>query len=140
MPFMSRSKVLKLEQVADELAGAFGNDDRVRLRNALQPRRKVWRLAYDCLLLRSAGADQVADDHQPGCDADTGLQRRVGLQSTYTSDQLQPRPHGPFCVVLVGLGIAEVHQDPIAHVFRYEPTEALHGLRDTFLIGRNDLP
>jgi hypothetical protein len=30
------SKVLKLEQIANELAGTFGNHDAVRLRNALQ--------------------------------------------------------------------------------------------------------
>ena len=40
---------------------------------ALQACGKVRRLAYDGLLLRIAGADQVADDHQPRCDADAGL-------------------------------------------------------------------
>jgi hypothetical protein len=40
---------------------------------------------------------------------------------------------------LVGLGIPEVNQDPIAHVLRYEAPEALHGLRNALLIGRNDL-
>ena len=63
----------------------------------------------------------------------------MGLQSTYSSDQLQPRTHGPLCVVLMGLGIPEVDQHPIAHVLRDEATEALHGLRDALLIGRNDL-
>ena len=97
------SKVLKLEQIAHELSRAFGNDDAVRLCNALQARRKVRRLANDGLLLRSARADQIADDHQPRRDADTRLQGRVGLQSTYRSDQLQPCAHGSLCVVLVGL-------------------------------------
>ena len=60
-------------------------DHAVRLRNALQACRKVRRLAYDCLLLRSARADQVADDHQTRRDADTRLQGRVGLQSAYSS-------------------------------------------------------
>ena len=68
-----RSKVLKLEQIAHELPSALRNDDAVRLRNALQARRKVRRLANDGLLLRSARADQVADDHQARCDADTRL-------------------------------------------------------------------
>ena len=74
------SKVLKLEQIAQELSRAFGNDNAVRLCNALQARRKVRRLANDGLLLRSARADQVADDHQSRCNADTGLQGGVGLQ------------------------------------------------------------
>ena len=82
-------KVLKLEQIAHELPRALGNDDAVRLRNALQARRKVRRLAYDGLLLRSARADQVADDDKSRCDADTGLQGRVGLQS---HSQLRPTP------------------------------------------------
>ena len=133
------SKVLKLEQIAHELPGALRNDHAVRLCNALQARRKVRRLANDGLLLRSARSDQVADDHQTRCDADTRLQGRVGLQSTYSSDQLQPCAHGPLCVVLVGLRIAEVDQDPVAHVLRDEAAEALHGLCDALLIGRNDL-
>ena len=140
MPLRSLcSEVLKLEQVAHELPGAFRNHDAVRLRNALQARRKVRRLAYDGLLLRSARADQVADDHQTRCDADARLEGRVGLQATYSSDQLQPCAHGPLCVVLVGLRIAEVDQHAVAHVLRNEAAEALHGLGDALLIGRNDL-
>ena len=63
----------------------------------------------------------------------------MGLQAAYCSDQLQPCAHGSLCVVLVRLRIAEVDEDPVAHVLRYEATEALHGLRDALLIGRNDL-
>ena len=51
----------------------------------------------------------------------------------------KPGAHGPLCVVLVRLRIAEVDQDTVAHVFRHEATEALHGLGDALLIGRNDL-
>ena len=133
------SKVLKLEQVAHELSSALGNDHAVRLCNALQARCKVRRLADDGLLLRSARADQIADDHQSRRDADARLQGRVGLQIAYRSDQLQPCAHGPLGVVLVGMGVAEVDQHPVAHVFRDEAAEALHGLRDALLIGRNDL-
>ena len=76
-----RSQVLKLKQVAHELPGALRNDHAVRLRNALQARRKVRRLTYDGLLLRSPGADQVAYDHEARCDADTGLKGRVRLEA-----------------------------------------------------------
>ena len=62
-----------------------------------------------------------------------------GLQSTYRRDQLQPCAHGPLCVVLVSLRVAEVDQDAVAHVLRDEATEALHGLGDALLVGRNDL-
>ena len=107
---------------------------------ALQPRREVRRLADDAALLRLARADQVADDDQPGRDADTGLQRQRGvLSAAHRRDQLQPGPHRPLGVVLVGLRIAEIDEHAVAHVFGDEPAEAAHGLGDAFLIGRNDL-
>src|SRR6478672_1380259 len=63
----------------------------------------------------------------------------MGLQSTYRRDQLQPCTHGPFCVVLMGLWIPEVDEDPIAHVLRYEAAEALHGLGDALLVAADNL-
>ena len=63
----------------------------------------------------------------------------LGLQRSHRCDQLQPRPHRPLGVVLMGLRIAEIDEHAVAHVFRHEPAEALHGLGDAFLIGRNDL-
>src|SRR5262245_17346661 len=80
-----RPKVLKVEQVADELSGVFGNHDAVRLRHALQACSEIRRLADDSLLLRSARADQIADNHQPGRDAYARLERRVGLKATHRS-------------------------------------------------------
>ena len=70
-----RPEVLKLEQIAEKPSRALGDDDPVRLGDALQARRKVRRLADDAALLRLARSDQVADDDQPGRNADTGLQR-----------------------------------------------------------------
>jgi hypothetical protein len=87
--------------------------------------------------LRSSRADQIADDYQPSCDAYARLKGRVGLEGTYGRDRRQPRSHSPLCVVLVGLGVAEVNQDPVAHVLCYEATEALHGIGNGRL---NDLP
>jgi hypothetical protein len=63
----------------------------------------------------------------------------VRLERTHSTNQSQPASHGSLCVVLVGLGIPEVDQDPVAHVLRYEATEALRGLGDAPLVGRNDL-
>ena len=87
---------------------------------ALQTRRKVRRLADNRLLLRRTRSDQIADHDQAGGNANAGLQGRAGLQRADRLDQLQPRPHRPLGVVLVGLRIAEVHQHAVAHVFRYE--------------------
>ena len=61
------------------------------------------------------------------------------LERTDSTNQLQPSPHRLRGVVLMGLRIAEIDQHAVAHIFGHEPTEALHGLGDTFLIGRNDL-
>ena len=61
------------------------------------------------------------------------------LSRAHRCDQLQPRPHRPLGVVLMGLRVAEIHEDAVAHVFRHEAAEAAHGLGDAFLIGRNDL-
>ena len=63
----------------------------------------------------------------------------MGLEAAHRSDQLQPRAHGLLSIVLVSLRIAEINQHPVPHVLRYEPAEALHGLGDALLVGRNDL-
>jgi hypothetical protein len=55
------------------------------------------------LLLRSTRSDQITNDHQPRCDADARLERRVGLQIAYSSDQLHPCAHGLLGVVFVFL-------------------------------------
>ena len=76
MPLRSfGSEVLQLEQIAEKLSRALGDDDRVRLGDPLQARREVRRLADDAALLRLTRSDQVADDDQPGRNADAGLQR-----------------------------------------------------------------
>ena len=106
---------------------------------ALQTCREVRRLADNRLLLSSTRSDQIADHDQPGGNADAGLQWSTGLQPTHRLDQLQPRPYRPLGIVLMGLRIAEVDQHAVAHVLRHEPAEALHGLGDALLIGRNDL-
>ena len=64
----------KLEQIAEELAGSFGDDHHVRLGDPLQTRREVRRLADDAALLRLSRSDQVADDDQSGGDTNAGLQ------------------------------------------------------------------
>ena len=69
----------KLEEIAEEFSCALGDNDRVWLGNALEPRREVRRLADDAALLGFTRADQVADHDQTGRDADTGLQGSVIL-------------------------------------------------------------
>ena len=73
------SEVLKFEQVAKKLSRLPRDNHAVGLRDALQTGRKVWRLADDGLLLRSAGPDQITNDHQTRRDTDTRLQGCVAL-------------------------------------------------------------
>jgi hypothetical protein len=91
------------------------------------------------LLLRSARANQVADNHQSGGNADPALKGRMCLHAAYGSYKFKPSPHGSLGIVLVGLGIPEIDQNAIAHVLRHEAAEALHGVGDALLVGRNDL-
>jgi len=44
----------------------------------------------------------------------------MALQSTYSSDQLQPRPQSPLCVVFMRLRISELPQCPITHDLGHE--------------------
>ena len=59
--------------------------------------------------------------------------------AAHRRDQLQSRPHCPLGVVLVGLRIAEIHENAVAQIFRHEPAEAVDGRGDAFLVGGNDL-
>ena len=43
---------------------------------------------------------------------------------------MQSRTRSPLCIVLMGLGISEVHQHAVAHVLGHEPAETLHSLGD----------
>jgi Cupin superfamily (DUF985) len=72
-------------------------------------------------------------------DAQRAASHIAWTQPSNRLDQLQPGPHRPLGVVLMRLRVAEIHQHAVAHVLRHEPAEAANGLRDAFLIGRNDL-
>ena len=111
----------------------------VPLRNALHNKNEVQEQNLNGAPVKRRGASVIADNDQPGRDADTGLQGNARLQRGHPRDQLQPRANRPLGVILMGLRIAEVDEDTVAHVFRHEAAEAAHRLGDAFLIGRNDL-
>ena len=105
----------------------------------LQARREVRRLADDVALLRFAGADQLADHDQAGGDADADLVLAADRERADGLDHRQRRAHGILGVGLVRLGIAEIDQHAVAHVFGDEAAEAGdHGGR-AFVIGGDDV-
>ena len=117
MPLSSlRPKVLELEEIAEKSSRAFGDDDHVRLGDTLQARRKVRRLADHAALLRLTRSDEVADDDQAGCNADAGLLGSMRLERSHRRDQLEPSPYRPLGVVLMGVRIAKIHEDTVAHI------------------------
>ena len=84
-PELDGTEILVLEQPAGQPPRARRDHHRPRLGQCLQPRREVRRLADHRLLLRRTLADQIADDHQPGGDADPHLQwRRPTVSSPAT--------------------------------------------------------
>ena len=119
-----RPEVLELKQIAKKSPGSFGDDHHVRLGDPLQARGEVRRLTDDAVLLRLPRSDQVADDNEPSRNADAGLQGNWRFERSDRRDQLQPRSHCPLCVVLMRLGIPEIDEHAVAHVFRHEPTAA----------------
>ena len=99
------------------------------------------RITEDAALLRLGGTQQIADHHDPGREPHAHVQRRAGggLQRRRSLDDGEPRPHGLLSVMLVRLRIAEIGEDPVAHIFGHETTEAAHRLGDASLIGGDDL-
>ena len=89
-------EVPQLEEIAEQPARGLGNDDRVRLGDALQAGREVRRLADNTALLRFAGPDKVSDHHHPGGNPDPHLQ---GLRRAERGNRIDQREAGPNCTL-----------------------------------------
>src|SRR5215831_12693505 len=94
-----RPEILDLEQSADLPTRAFGNDERTRLGESLEPCGKVWRLANDAALLRSTRADQVADDDQPAGNPEPDVQWLLRRQPADGVDDGKSGAHRPLGIV-----------------------------------------
>jgi hypothetical protein len=96
--------------------------------------------ADDRLFLRRALADQVADDHQPGGDADPRLELDgFDIEATDSVDRAQPRPDRPLGIVLMRSRVTEIDQNAVAHVFRDKAIELGNDPGDGAVIGGDDL-
>ena len=131
-----------VEQIADQPAGARADDERAGLGQTLQAGGEVGGLADHRLLLGRALADQVADHHDAGRDADPGRELDAGTRSQ-RGDRLDHREGGAdraLGIALLGLRVAEERQHAIAHIFGEVTLEVLDHLRAAALIGGDDRP
>ena len=117
-------QILEVEVIAEHRARGRADDDLVRLRQCLQTRRQVRRLADDRGFRCRSFADLVADDHRSGGDADPhreldpGRPRDRGIQLRHRIDDVETRPHRTLGLVLMGARVAEIDEDAVAHVLR----------------------
>ena len=131
---------LVFEQIAGEAARGGGDDDGIRRCGRLQPRREVRRFADDVALLRFTGADEFADNHEAGGEADAHLVADAGDdQSRDGVDQRERGAHRIFGVGFARLGIAEIDQHAVAHIFGDIAAEARDYLGGACVVGGDDL-
>src|SRR5690242_11858383 len=99
----------ELEKPTHQAPSHLTDDDGSRGRYLLQPRRQVRSLADDGLLLRRALSDEVADDDEPGRDADScdkRATRRGELADRF--DDEKARPNCALRRILLGSWPAEI--------------------------------
>jgi hypothetical protein len=114
---------LELERAAEEPPCRLGDHHAARLGECLQSRRQIRRVAHDCLFLRRALSDDVAD-HDNACrDADTDFQGLVGARFELGNNggNVEAGPDRPLGVFLMGPRKAKIGQHAIAHEFGDEP-------------------
>jgi hypothetical protein len=135
------TEIAALEQIADQPAGAGGDDHRVRLGQGLQPGGEVRGFADNRVLLRRAFADQIADHHLPGGDPDADPERGgPNLEPTDGVDQTQPGADGALGIVFMSPRVAEINEHAVAHVFGDKAVEPRDGFTDGVVVGADDRP
>jgi hypothetical protein len=105
----------------------------------LQPCREVQRLADNTALLRVSRSDQIANDNQPGCDANTGLQRRALVQCGHRHNQFKSRSNCALRVVLVRVGIAKINNGSVAVRMGYKTLVPPGRLNETSVVTLDNL-
>ena len=117
------------------------NDDLARRCRGLQPRRQVWRLADRNTLPRVAGPQLLADDNQPGGDADARLKGHVGsgLQRADRVEDGKAGAHGLLGVMLMSRRVAEIDEHAIAQVLGDKSVESRHHIGDHFVEGGDQI-
>ena len=107
----------------------------------LQPRRQVWRLADRNTLSRVAGPQLLADDNQPGGDADARLKGHAGsgLQRADRVEDGKAGAHGLLGVMLMSRRVAEIDQHAIAQILGDKSVKARHHIGDRLVEGGDQI-
>jgi hypothetical protein len=139
-----RSEVVSDEVPLGEAPGRVADDDGIGVGEPLDARGDVRRLPERQLLTVPRGAD-LAHDDEPRVDADSdgepdaALSIEPGVQGMHGANEVESGPDRPARVVLVGVGIPEVHEDPIAEVLGDVSLEALDDPGAIRLVGANHI-
>jgi hypothetical protein len=109
----------------------------------VDPTCQVHRLTEDRLLLGGPVADEITRDHHSGRDThphrERGRHCRRRRQSGNGLDHGKAGTHRPLGVVFMGVGIAEEHQDPVAHEARDRAPVPADALGASSLVRAHDV-
>ncbi len=134
------SEILQLEEITKEVSRSVSDHNGVRLGDPLQACREVRGLTDNASLLRFARTDEVADHHEPGCDADTYRKGRAGGagELRHRLNQSKPGLYGTLGVMLVCLRITKIRKHSITHILCDEPPISLDQIGAAAMISAND--
>src|SRR6516162_5256237 len=132
-------EILDIEQRAELSPGAVGNDQGARPRQRLQAGGEVWRLADHAPLLRGTSTDQIANDDEASGDTNPHVQRLLCGEPADRVDDREPGASGALGIVLMRLGIAEINEHAVAHIFGDKTAKAGDRVSHTAMVGADDL-
>jgi hypothetical protein len=132
-----RPEIATAEPVAGKAPGRRRDDNPAGRCFGLQPCREIGSLADDGAGLAAA---DLADDDEAGGDPDAGAKRRpMPVETGHRPGQLEPRPHRPFGVVLMGVRKPEIGEHAVAEILRQKTVEAPHHPGGTAMVGPDHL-
>jgi hypothetical protein len=142
---LSSRAISSSRPTSGEPIGTGAEHDRIGLGQLLKTGGDVGRLAHDGVLFDHLATTHFPRHDQAGVNAEAYAQLHAVflaealVEPPHVPDDAQTRVDRPLGIVFVGLGIAEVDQQPIPEVFGNMAIEAAHDLGAGFLIGADDL-
>ena len=112
-----------VEELADQPAGAAGDEHAVRRRGRLQPQGEIEGLAGRGNLARRRR--RCADHHHSRGDPDVRAERAGSVDGAHGIDQFEPCPDRALRVVLLRPLVSEIDRHAVAQGLRDEAAEAL---------------